>query len=69
MNIEASYAKSDRPIKNGTAVTSCNRTGHYNTNNNSITNKPILDSFKSKWADRFHNGILVEVVNGNLLGV
>lgn len=68
MNNEADYAKNDQPIKNGTMVVSCNRTGHYSTRDTYVSNRPELTSFQTKWNNRFHNGLLVEVVNTNLIG-
>lgn len=68
MNNEAAYAKNNQPIKNGTAVVTCTKTGNYSINNLSVTNLPTLDSFQTKWNGRFHNGILVEVINTNLIG-
>lgn len=68
MSNEADYAKSGQPIKNGTAVVTCNKTGNYSVDNIAVINTPTLDTFQTKWNNRFHNGILVEVINTNLIG-
>ena len=65
---EAAYAKNDQPIKNGTLVVSCNKTGNYSVNNLYVSNQPTLESFQTKWNNRFNNGILVNILNTNLIG-
>jgi hypothetical protein len=53
MKIDAAKCISSLPIKNGTSIVTCNKTGNYSTINSYVSNRPELDTFKSKYQDRF----------------
>jgi hypothetical protein len=56
---------SANPIKNGTIVVSTTSTGRYNTNNNTVSNTPTIESIDDKYGYRFYNGIFVQLVGGD----
>ena len=60
-------AVSNKPIKNGTCVTTTSFTGKYNTNNNYVNNKPVIGDIENKYDNRFYNGIFVQLVNGQTI--
>jgi len=52
------------PIKNGSSVLSTPPTGMYQTLNTSTQNTPELADISAKYGYRFHNGIFVELIDG-----
>jgi hypothetical protein len=56
-------SKTSQPIKNGTLVTSVQKTGNYKTNNDTVSNTPDLSTIEAKYGNRFYNGIFVEVIS------
>ena len=46
-------AISANPIKNGTLLVSCSRTGEYSLSNNYVKNTPTITEIESKYDDRF----------------
>jgi len=50
---DIALANSGEPIKNGTLVVSCTKTGKYKIENSYVNNKPVLADIETKYADRF----------------
>lgn len=46
-------AVSSNPIKNGTALVSCTKTGEYSVLNTYVKNTPTISDIQSKYDDRF----------------
>lgn len=44
---------SANPIKNGTALVSCTKTGEYSTLDTSVNNSPTIADIQSKYDNRF----------------
>lgn len=55
-------------IKNGSVVASTTVTGLSANNNNNTSNKPSIDSISQKYGNRFYNGILVNILSGDING-
>lgn len=53
MAIDIVLAISGQPIKNGTSIVSCSRTGEYSTINTYVNNKPTIDTIDNKYDTRF----------------
>ena len=58
---------SSEPIKNGTAVLACSRTGFTELNNLYVQNKPTIVDLADKYDNRFYNGIFVSFVGDQTL--
>jgi hypothetical protein len=52
-----------KPIKNGTALISCTKTGYYQTYDRFVSNLPIIEDIQDKYGYRFYNGIFVTLTN------
>ena len=46
-------AISGNPLKNGTLLVSCTRTGEYSLSNSYVKNTPTLSDIESKYDNRF----------------
>ena len=44
---------STNPIKNGTLLVSCTRTGEYSLSNSYVKNTPTISNIESKYDNRF----------------
>lgn len=53
MAIDIIKAKSANPIKNGTLIVSCSRTGQYSLSNLYVNNLPTINDIESKYDERF----------------
>lgn len=77
MAIDVIKSKVANPIKNGTLIVSCSRTGNYSLSNLYVSNLPTITDIENKYDDRFddpsyyygNGGGNVLGVNGDVLGV
>lgn len=53
MAIDIIKSKSANPIKNGTLVVSCSKTGQYSLSNLFVSNIPTITDIESKYDERF----------------
>lgn len=53
MSNDIAKSISANPIKNGTIVVSCTKTGEYSELNTYVINNPTLNAIESKYDDRF----------------
>lgn len=53
MALDIIKSKSANPIKNGTLVVSCSRTGNYSLSNLYVSNIPAITDIESKYDERF----------------
>jgi hypothetical protein len=60
-------AISTNPIKNGTSVMSCTRTGEYSVLNTNVKNTPTISEIEDKYDNRFYNGIFVQLTSGQTI--
>ena len=67
MAIDIIKAKSANPIKNGTLIVSCSRTGQYSLSNLFVSNIPTIADIENKYDNRFYNGIFVQLTGGQTL--
>ena len=64
------------PIKNGTSITGCIKTGQYSILNTYVNNNPTISSIENKYNNRFddpsyyygESGVNVIGGDGNILG-
>lgn len=61
MAIDIIKSKVANPIKNGTLIVSCSRTGNYSLSNLHVSNLPVIADLESKYDNRFYNGIFVQL--------
>lgn len=64
---DITLCKGDQPIKNGTILISTTFHGNYNTLDTYVKNTPDIDTIKSKYGNRFYNGIFVQLVGDQLV--
>ena len=64
MAIDVIKSKEANPIKNGTLVVSCSKTGNYSLSNLHVSNLPTIADIENKYDNKFYNGIFVELVGG-----
>lgn len=64
MAIDIVKSKVANPIKNGTLVVSCSKTGNYSLSNLHVSNLPTITDIENKYDNKFYNGIFVELVGG-----
>lgn len=77
MTNDINKAISTNPIKNGTVIVSCLRTGEYSTLETYVKNVPTISDIENKYDNRFddpsyyygNGGGNVLGVNGDVLGV
>lgn len=60
-------SKSANPIKNGTLLVSCSRTGQYSLSNLFVRNTPTITDIENKYDNRFYNGIFVQLTGGQTI--
>ena len=53
MTNDITKAISTNPIKNGTLLVSCSRTGEHGLSNNYVKNTPTITDIQSKYDNRF----------------
>lgn len=53
MALDIIKSKSANPIKNGTLVVSCSKTGQYSLSNLFVSNIPTITDIESKYDERF----------------
>lgn len=56
-------AVSANPIKNGTAIVTCNELGNVQGINTYVSNQPTIGDIEAKYDNRFYNGIFVQLVD------
>jgi hypothetical protein len=61
-------AINSNPIKNGSYVGGTTFTGKSNIYNQYVNNNPDIDTIKEKYGNRFYNGILVNIITGDING-
>lgn len=61
MAIDIVKSKVANPIKNGTLVVSCSKTGNYSLSNLHVSNLPVIADIENKYDNRFYNGIFVQL--------
>ena len=59
---DISTAISGSPIKNGTAIITCNELGNTQLLNTYVNNAPTIGDIEAKYDNRFYNGIFVTLV-------
>jgi hypothetical protein len=59
---DISKAVSSNPIKNGTAIVTCNKLGNTQLINTYVNNSPTITDIEAKYDNRFYNGIFVQLV-------
>lgn len=52
-----------QPVKNGTAVVTCDKLGNKKTLNTYVKNTPTISDIEAKYDNRFYNGIFVKVLS------
>ena len=55
-------------IKNGSVVGGTTPTGKSYSYNEYVNNSPTISDIQSKYGNRFYNGILVNIITGDLNG-
>ena len=60
-------AVSGNPIKNGTAIVTCDELGNTQLINTYVDNNPAIEDIESKYDNRFYNGIFVSLVGSGAL--
>jgi hypothetical protein len=66
---DISKAVSANPIKNGTAIVTCNELGDTQLLNTYVNNTPTIGDIEDKYDNRFYNGIFVQLVgNQTVIG-
>lgn len=64
-------AESSQPIKNGTMVVTCGKTGFPAagkiTYDNYVLNTPTITDIQTKYDNRFYNGIWVNIVESGIV--
>lgn len=55
MAIDIIKAVNSNPIKNGTLLVSCTRTGEYSLRDTYVQNYPTITDIEEKYTDRFDN--------------
>lgn len=62
-------AISANPIKNGTALVSCTRTGEYSTLDTNVKNTPVIADIEAKYDARFDDpAYYYGLGNSNVIG-
>ena len=62
-------AISANPIKNGSALVSCTKTGEYSTLDSSVKNSPTISDIQSKYDSRFDDpAYYYGLGNSNVIG-
>lgn len=60
---------SANPIKNGTALVSCTRTGEYSTLDTNVKNSPVIADIEAKYDARFDDpAYYYGLGNSNVIG-
>lgn len=61
MAIDIIKSKVANPVKNGTLLVSCSKTGKYSLSNLYVSNLPTITDIENKYDNRFYNGIFVQL--------
>lgn len=61
MAIDIVKSKAANPLKNGTLIVSCSKTGNYSLSNLHVSNLPAITDIENKYDNRFYNGIFVQL--------
>lgn len=59
---DISKAVSANPIKNGTAIVTCNELGDTQLLNTYVNNTPVIADIEAKYDNKFYNGIFVNII-------
>lgn len=68
MSYDIEKSISANPVKNGSIVVSCTRTGEYSLLNTYVKNVPDIEDIKNKYDNRFDDLSYYWIGNNQILG-